>query len=218
MRATEATVGLAMTGLESFPFNGGREICLGGLPGWRKSCPPHMKRLLVTAITLVVLLGYTLSVANAADSSLRHSYLVLGGKTAIIGEDGQVQWEYRGGSRDGFVLPSGNVLIAYSDRVEEVTPAKQVVFSYERSADNSEIGTTQRLYNGNTLVTEGPTGRIFEVTPQKKIVWEYINPAFANGANAVYRAYRVPYGWVPQLPRPVEQPVTPPGPPGFRSP
>ena len=162
-----------MTGLESFPFNGGREICLGGLPGWRKSCPPLMKRLLVTAVTLVVLLANPLPVANAADSALRHSYLVLGGKTAIIGEDGQVQWEYRGGSRDGLVLPGGNVLIAYSDRVEEVTPAKQVVFSYDRSAENSEIGTTQRLYNGNTLVTElGRRPRLLEVNAKGAVVAE----------------------------------------------
>ena len=72
-------------------------------------------------------------------STIRHSYLVLGGKTAIIGEDGKAQWEYRGGSRDGFVLPGGNVLIAFADRVEEVVPAgdklNQVVFTYTRSKD-----------------------------------------------------------------------------------
>jgi hypothetical protein len=59
---------------------------------------------------------------------------VLGGKTAIIGEDGKAGWEYDGGSRDGFVLPNGNVLIAYSDRVEEVTRDKQVVFSADIEA------------------------------------------------------------------------------------
>ena len=89
---------------------------------------------------------------------IRHSYLVLGSKTAIIGEDGKAQWEYAGGSRDGFVLPNGNVLLAFADRVEEVVPAgeqlNQAVFTYKRSKENSEIGTAQRLYNGNTLVTE----------------------------------------------------------------
>jgi hypothetical protein len=34
----------------------------------------------------------------------------------------------------------------------------------------------------------------------------------------VYRAYRLPYEWIPQLARPAEQAVTPPGPPGFHSP
>ena len=107
----------------------------------------------------------------AAPSSIRHSYLVLGGKTTIIGEDGKATWEYQGGTRDGFVLPGGNVLVAFADRVEEVTPGKHVVFSYRRAKENGEIGTTQRLYNGNTLVTElGSRPRLLEVDPQGKIV------------------------------------------------
>jgi hypothetical protein len=106
-------------------------------------------------------------------SSIRHSYLVMGAKTAIIGEDGSARWEYRGGTRDGFVLPNGNALLAWSDRVEEVTPAKQVVFSYTRHADNSEIGTAQRLYNGNTLVTElGKRPRLLEVDGRGSVVHE----------------------------------------------
>ncbi len=108
---------------------------------------------------------------GTSTSAIRHSYLVMGGKTAIIGEDGKAEWEYNGGSRDGFVLPSGNVLIAWSDHVEEVTKEKQVVFSYKRSKENGEIGTTQRLYNGNTLVTElGARPRLLEVNPKGDIV------------------------------------------------
>ncbi len=125
----------------------------------------------------IVLFAVTCSVLPipAADGlaapAIRHSYLVLGGKTAIIGEDGKAAWEYAGGSRDGFILPNGNALIAYSDQVEEVTRDKQVVFSYQRSKENSEIGTTQRLYNGNTLVTElGARPRLLEVAPKGNIV------------------------------------------------
>ena len=42
---------------------------------------------------------------------------------------------------------------------------------------------------------------MFEVTSEGTIVWEYMYPTFAgaNASNAVYRAYRVPYGWIPQL-------------------
>jgi hypothetical protein len=95
----------------------------------------------------------------------------MGSKTAIIAEDGTSTWEHTGGSRDGFVLPGGNVLLAYSDRVEEVTRDKHVVFTYKRSRENNEIGTTQRLYNGDTLVTElGPRPRLLEVGPQGDIV------------------------------------------------
>lgn len=71
------------------------------------------------------------------------------------------------------------------------------------------ISSAQRLPNGNTLITEGSDGRIFEVTPQHELVWEYINPYFNKIAgnysvNMVYRAYRVPYEWVPQLEKPEE--------------
>ncbi len=114
------------------------------------------------------------SIAGAQDKSeIRHSFLVMGAKTAIIDESGQVAWEYRGGSRDGFVLPNGNVLLAYGDRVEEITREKQPVFTYTKSKDNAEIGTTQRLYNGNTLVTElGARPRLLELDSQGKVVAE----------------------------------------------
>ena len=105
------------------------------------------------------------------NATIRHSYLVMGAKTAIIGEDGVANWEYKTGSRDGFVLPNGNILLAYSDRVEEVTREKQIVFSYTRDSVNREIGTAQRLYNGNTLVTElGVRPRLLEINAKGEIV------------------------------------------------
>ncbi|MEK4081068.1 aryl-sulfate sulfotransferase [Solibacillus sp. FSL K6-1126] len=72
------------------------------------------------------------------------------------------------------------------------------------------ISSAQRLENGNTLITEGSNGRIFEVTADHEIVWEYIS-AYKNerGSNMVYRAYRVPYNWVPQLETPVEVEIKP---------
>ena len=48
---------------------------------------------------------------------------------------------------------------------------------------------------------------MFEVTPEKEIVWEYRAPFEDLGAAMVYRAYRYPYEYVPQLPKPVEVPV-----------
>jgi len=127
----------------------------------------------ITGVAILIFAFSIFSTRSAENStpSILHSYLVLGGHTAIIGEDGKSAWEYKGGSRDGFVLPNGNVLVAYSDQVVEVTREKQVVFSYQRSKENSELGTTQRLYNGNTLVTElGHRPRLLEVDPKSNIV------------------------------------------------
>jgi Arylsulfotransferase (ASST) len=75
------------------------------------------------------------------------------------------------------------------------------------------VSSAQRLPNGNTLITEGADGRLFEVTTMGAIVWEYVSPYFTTGANRsnrVYRAYRLPYSWVPQLERPVEKAVVAP--------
>jgi hypothetical protein len=74
------------------------------------------------------------------------------------------------------------------------------------------ISSAQRLPNGNTLIDEGADGRIFEVTAGHEIVWEYVSPFFADPKetqNGVYRAYRVPYDWVPQGGKPIEKAVIP---------
>ena len=128
--------------------------------------------MILKSISALLVLATT---ALAADPpAIRHSYLVMGGHTAIIDEDGKAAWEYAGGTRDGFVLPNGNLLLAFSDRVEEVTRDKKIVFSYQRSKENSEIGTTQRLANGNTLITElGGHPRLMEVNPKGDVVVDF---------------------------------------------
>jgi hypothetical protein len=129
------------------------------------------------ALLLVVALlsgGSALPVAAADPTAITHSYLVLGSKTAIIGEDGKVIWEHEGGSRDGFVLPNGNVLLAYAGKVEELTRERKVVFSYTLSADNSEISTAQRLASGRTLVTElGAKPRLLEVAASGEVARQF---------------------------------------------
>ena len=74
------------------------------------------------------------------------------------------------------------------------------------------VSSAQRLPNGNTLITEGSNGRLLEVTKEHELVWEYVNPYF-NGElgefkmNMIYRAYRYPYSWVPQLDKPEEKSI-----------
>ncbi|OGO30369.1 MAG: thioredoxin [Chloroflexi bacterium RBG_16_56_11] len=74
---------------------------------------------------------------------------------------------------------------------------------------SSFVSSAQRLPNGNTLVTEGQGGRILEVTPERRIVWEYLSPYTGKmlKTNLLYRAYRVPYDWVPQTERPEERAI-----------
>jgi hypothetical protein len=106
--------------------------------------------------------------------------------------------------------------------VLEINPVTlELVWSYSNPRFfSTNISSAQRLPNGNTLVTAGAGGRMFEVTKEGAIVWEYMYPLFggANSSNAVYRAYRVPYDWIPQLTRPAERRVTPPALGDFRVP
>ena len=71
------------------------------------------------------------------------------------------------------------------------------------------VSSAQRLPGGNTLITEGNSGRVFEITPDHELIWEYISPYWGKlmNINMVYRAYRVPYEWVPQLDLPEEVPI-----------
>jgi hypothetical protein len=75
---------------------------------------------------------------------------------------------------------------------------------------SSYISSAQRLLNGNTLITEGAGGHLIEVTPEHEIVWEYISPYFTRkiNVNRIYRAYRLPYEWIPQVEKPEEKAIS----------
>ena len=84
-------------------------------------------------------------------------------------------------------------LRAQTSRVLEINPVTlELVWSYAGPRFySSNISGAQRLPNGNTLVTEGASGRLFEVTKESKIVWEYITPSSAaRNLKLVYRGYR----------------------------
>lgn len=115
------------------------------------------------------------------------------------------------------ISPLGNAIYQRAtSRVLEIDPVSlAVAWSYTAPTFfSTNISGAQRLPNGNTLITEGAPGRVFEVTADKRIVWEFMNPPGEGGrrTSAVYRAYRLPYGWIPQLPTPREVAITPPAP------
>ena len=107
-----------------------------------------------------------------ADEPVRHSFFIAGPTfTGIIGEDNQLIWDaQKPAARDGFILPNGNALIAWSGEVRELTPDHKTVFHYTKSVDNDEIGTAERLENGRTLITElGKKPRLLEVNADGSI-------------------------------------------------
>jgi hypothetical protein len=133
------------------------------------------------------------------------------------------------GGWGGYGPPSGSSQYGINDkhrdysRVIEFNPLTlEIVWEYTaRKAGYRDqyrfyspyISSAQRLPNGNTLITEGSDGRLFEVSPSYQTVWEYINPYYSRKLggipNMVYRAYRVPYEWIPQLEPPQEASILP---------
>lgn len=104
---------------------------------------------------------------TSADDEIRHSFFIAGPTfTGILGEDGAEVWNSgKPAARDGFVLPNGNVLIAWSDEVREMKRDHTVVFRYKLSSENKEIGSVERLDNGHTVITElGPKPRLLKIT------------------------------------------------------
>lgn len=146
---------------------------------------------LLSAVSFAAPWGEQLS-----DAGIRHSFLLTGNRTAIVEEDCRVSWEMPGKSRDGEVLESGNVLIAFSKEVKEFTRDKEVVFHYRLSKANKEIGTASRLENGNTLITElGSKPRLLEVSKAGEIIVEFpLKPETKNAHLQTRMARKLPNG------------------------
>jgi arylsulfotransferase ASST len=152
-----------------------------------------------------------------------HAHIIPKGLT---GAGNLLVFDNGGASGYGFTNPNAlngsNAFARANSRVLEINPVTlDLVWSYAGPRFySSNISGAQRLPNGNTLITEGANGRLFEVTKEGKIVWEYMYPLFsgAQSSNAVYRGYRLPYDWIPQIERPRERAVVPPPLTNFRVP
>jgi hypothetical protein len=152
-----------------------------------------------------------------------HAHLIPKG---LPGAGNLLVFDNGGSSGYGFANPIAldgtGAFARATSRVLEINPVTlELVWSYTNARFySSNISGAQRLPNGNTLITAGAGGRLFEVTKERAIVWEYMYPQFsgAQSTNAVYRGYRLPYDWIPQLKRPNERPVVPPALGDFRVP
>lgn len=131
-------------------------------------------------------------------------------------------WAGYGAPNPGSPTGNRNALRDYSRVIEFDPVAFKIVWQYSPKEAgfivpldaarfySPFISNAQRLPNGNTIITEGSDGRIIEVTKDHEIVWEYISPYEGDGTskmNMVYRSYRIPYEYIPQLEKPDEKPI-----------
>jgi hypothetical protein len=114
-----------------------------------------------------------------SDVGVRHSFLVCGATTAIIGEDSKVVASFPYGTRDGFVLPDGHLLLAVSKSKEfpgggivELTREGKMVFSWKGT--QSEVNSAQDVGHGHIVTTEaGPRPRLLEIDRSGKVLVEF---------------------------------------------
>ncbi|MFQ5510227.1 MAG: arylsulfotransferase family protein [Candidatus Krumholzibacteriia bacterium] len=106
----------------------------------------------------------------------------------------QVVWAKSGGltrmwrrQHDPVLLDNGHFLLfdnlgrGGTSKVIEFDPNGMKTVWEFAGADGDTLysmtcGTTDRLPNGNTLITESDNGRALEVTPGREVVWEFYNP------------------------------------------
>jgi len=105
-------------------------------------------------------------------------------------EAAEVIWAMRGPFRaqhDARLLDDGAIMVfdnsgrAGASAVEVYDP-QTLAIRWEYAGSEKQpfytrfCGSSQRLPNGNTLITESDNGRAFEVTSDGDIVWEFYNP------------------------------------------
>jgi len=126
----------------------------------------------------IILSMALLMTQQESPEKITHSFLVTGANTCIVGNDDKVLWTYPKSTRDGWVLPDGNVLLALTKSKEcphgavlEVNREGKTLFEYPGT--QSEVNTVQPLPNGNLVLTEaGANPRLLEIDRTGKTLVE----------------------------------------------
>ena len=159
-------------------------------------------KLIIILLNLVLFLE--LSAQNKAvpfgkqksESGITHSFLICGNKTVLLNEKSEILWQTKGYGRDGFVLENGNILVSVANVAKEISRNGKLVWSYQLSKGNKELGTCVRLENGNTLVAErGVKPQLLEVGRDGRIeVRVPLQPETANAHMQTRMARKMPNG------------------------
>lgn len=87
---------------------------------------------------------------------------------------GKIVWRYNRTTRDGWLLPDGNILLAVAPTSDEnakvVEVDRELREQFKWQSDQEDIASVQRLGNGNTLIAEvGKNPRVIEVNKEGEI-------------------------------------------------
>lgn len=118
------------------------------------------------------------TIRQVSETGIRHGVLILGADTQVIDGDGKVVRTYPLNTRDGWMLPNGNLLLAVTrcdtypgGAVVEVDRDGKTIFEFKGT--QSEVNTVQPLPKGRYLLTEaGPNPRVLEIDRKGTILAE----------------------------------------------
>lgn len=141
-------------------------------------------------------------------TGITHSFIAFGAETYVVAGDGKVTRTYPANTRDGWLLPTGNALLAVSKGKDfpgggavEVDRDGKVVWQFKGT--QSEVNTVQAVGDGRYMLTEaGPKPRLVEVDRDGKVVVEVPLQAQTKDLHLQTRmARKLPNGHylVPQL-------------------
>jgi len=143
--------------------------------------------ILFAAITIFAGVSLDRSTNVHADepAKVTHSFIAFGNNTRIVGEDGKVVWKFTRGSRDGYVLPDGKIVLAVNrggpypgGAVVEVTRDgdKQTEHLIWKGTQR-EVNSVQPVGTGDdmryVLTEAGPNPRLLEVDRNGKVHVEF---------------------------------------------
>ena len=126
----------------------------------------------------LLMIAFLPAISADAPKPVRHGFLACGGATYIRDASGKTVWSYPAASRDGWVLPNGNVLLALNKNATypggaavEVDREGKVLFEFKGT--QSELNTVQSVGDDRILLTEaGDHPRLLEVDRSGKVVVE----------------------------------------------
>jgi hypothetical protein len=108
--------------------------------------------------------------------------------------DGRIMvFDNRRDDHDGRIFGGSRILT-----IDPVTREVRTVYkgSAEAPFFTNEQGKQQALPNGNVLITETLSGRVFEVAPDDRIVWSYVSRFDNDDLTKISDATRYPEGYV----------------------
>ncbi len=131
--------------------------------------------------------GFTLFEAGDIVVSSRYLHFI-----AVISQEGKLKWLSPGiftmqhdpdYEENGWIVVFDNRVGLKESMIRAIKPATNEVRNlYSANGDKDFYtfsgGKHQKLDNGNRLITESNSGRVFEITPDGEIVWEWINYPF----------------------------------------